>query len=99
MKQFEILNLFEKYLELRGYSSKTPSGNRSTTYDYSHIRIPFVLQQEKVTIQVFIESIDQYITEYNVGGSKDYLGQKSHNSVINALKRFKEFLNDQYYNR
>ena len=95
MSQNEILDLFEKYLEIRGYSSQTPSGNRSTTYDYAHSRIPFVLQQERISIQELMKSINNYITDYSIGGTKEHLGQKSHNAVINALKRFKEFLNNE----
>lgn len=94
MCEKDILDLFEHYLELRGYSLRTPSGNPSTTYNYAHSRIPFVLRQEGISIQTLINSIDKYVTYYNVGGLKAHLGEKSHNSVINALKRFKEFLND-----
>ncbi|MFA5433285.1 MAG: hypothetical protein WC319_10540 [Candidatus Paceibacterota bacterium] len=94
MSEQDILGLFEHYLELRGYSSRTPSGHPSTTYDYAHSRIPFVLRNEGISIQTLITSTDKYVTYYNVGGLKAYLGAKSHNAVINAIKRFKEFLND-----
>lgn len=94
MTELELLNQFEDYLVKRGYTSRTSSGNRGVAYDYSHPRIRFVLRQENITIQTLVESINKYVTQYDVGGIKARLGETSHNSVINALKRFKEFLRD-----
>jgi hypothetical protein len=95
MSDYSLLDQFEEYLVSRGYRSITPSGNRSTTYDYAHSRIPFVLRQESISIQTLIRSINKYVTEYSVGGIKADLGMKSHNAVINALKRFREFIKDK----
>lgn len=87
----DLLDLFEQYLIDRGYSQVTPSGHKSTTYDYAKIRIPFVANEEDITVRQLYNEIDDYIRMYDVNGAKEDLGKKSHKSVINALKRFKEF--------
>ena len=90
MYKNKILNGFEEYLVLKGYSEYTPSGHPSTTYDYSHIRIPYVLDVEKIDIIELAVNIKYYISKYDIGGSKEREGMKSHRAVINALKRFDE---------
>ena len=87
----KVLDQFEDYLESRGYKKETPSGSRSTAYDYSHIRIPFVLKEEGIDVLELLIEIDRYVMMYDIGGDKEMLGAKSHRSVINALKRFREF--------
>jgi len=95
MTEKEILNRFELYLESQGYSVVTPQGLPSTTYDYAHARIPFVLREEQISVQTLMNDIDQYVKMYDFRGLKSALGNKSHRAVINALKRFQEFLTDQ----
>ncbi|MDZ4197270.1 MAG: hypothetical protein U1C51_08530 [Candidatus Izemoplasmatales bacterium] len=95
MTEKEILNRFELYLESQGYSVVTPQGLPSTTYDYAHARIPFVLREEQISVQTLMNDIDQYVKLYDFRGLKSALGNKSHRAVINALKRFQEFLTDQ----
>jgi|GEM_PF-583192 addiction module RelB/DinJ family antitoxin len=87
-----VLNRFERYLESIGYSAVTPSGLGSTTVDYAQRRMSFVLQTENINITELIVNIDSYIKAYDFGGAKEDLGKKSNRAVINALKRFKEFL-------
>ena len=95
MTEKEILNRFELYLESQGYSVVTPQGLPSTTYDYAHARITFVLREEQISVQTLMNDIDQYVKMYDFRGLKSALGNKSHRAVINALKRFQEFLTDQ----
>lgn len=92
MTEKEILNHFESYLESEGYSVVTPKGLPSTTYDYAHARIPFVLREERISIQTLISNIDQYVKMYDLRGFKSAISNKSHRAVINALKRFQEFI-------
>jgi hypothetical protein len=83
---------FKEYLILKGYKEFTPTGNPSTVYDYIK-RINKVCEWENFTWKMLEEKIDYILTEYDIGGSKEYLGKKSHSAVINALRRFKEFVN------
>lgn len=80
-------NKFEDYLIKQGYSVTTPSGNPSTVYDYIK-RIDRICLNENMTWNELAEKISIVVTQYDVGGSKEELGRKSHNAVINALKRF-----------
>ena len=97
-QNIEILNRFEKYLEQKGYSVVTPSGLKSTCYDYSHKRIPAVCDRERISVPILIKNIDKFISKYDEFGSEAEFGNKSHRSVINALKRFKEFAESTYFN-
>ena len=97
MNELLVLDKFEEYLENKGYSKLTPKGLPSTTYDYSHNRIPFVLQIEKVDITQLILNIDYYVSIYDFNGTKEHLGNKSHRAVINALKRFEEFCDSEIF--
>lgn len=92
MTEEEILNRFELYLESEGYSVVTPKGLPSTTYDYAHSRIPFVLREERISIHTLMNEIDLYVKMYDLRGLKSSIGNKSHRAVINALKRFQEFI-------
>ncbi|MBE7653953.1 hypothetical protein LNI90_11900 [Tenacibaculum dicentrarchi] len=89
-----MLEDFKIYLVKNGYSEFTPSGNPSTAYDYKK-RVEKIHYRENVTLNKFIENIDFYIDKYGHTGSESEFGKKSHNAFINALKRFKEFLNQK----
>lgn len=97
MNEFLVLDEFEEYLIKKRYKEYTLNGDKSTTYDYSHIRIPFVLKEEKISIEKLMMDIDYYVSIYDIGGKKEKFGKKSHRSVINALKRFHEFLLSECY--
>jgi len=82
---------FEKYLIAKGYKTETPTGNRSTVYDYIY-RIDKVCEREHLSWKELADNISSILPEYDGGGIKEHLGKQSHSSVINALKRFAEFL-------
>lgn len=82
---------FQDYLIKQGYSITTSAGNPSTVYDYAK-RIDKVCEWENVTWAGLAQNISAIVAKYDVGGSKEDLGRKSHSAVINALKRFSEFL-------
>jgi len=84
-------NQFEEYLIKQGYSVTTPSGNPSTVYDYIK-RIDRICLNENMTWNELANQVSMVITQYDIGGSKEELGRKSHNAVINALKRFGDFV-------
>jgi hypothetical protein len=82
---------FQEYLAKQGYSVTTPSGNPSTVYDYAK-RIDRVCEWENTTWAGLAKNIGTIVTQYDTGGGKEHLGKKSNSAVINALKRFSEFL-------
>lgn len=87
---------FQDYLIKKGYSVITPAGNPSTVYDYVK-RIDKVCEWENMTWSELGQNIDVIVTQYDRGGRKEELGRTSNNAVINALKRFSEFLATQYH--
>ncbi|MCL2364450.1 MAG: hypothetical protein FWC71_07305 [Defluviitaleaceae bacterium] len=44
------------------------------------------------------QNISSLIQMYDIGGAKEDIGNKSHRAVINALKRFSEFLDKEWSN-
>jgi hypothetical protein len=82
---------FETFLREKGYSQKTPSGAPSTVYDYSK-RVGRVCKWENMTWMELADNISTILVLYGVGGIKEDKGKLSHSAVINALKRFSEFL-------
>ena len=81
---------FRNYLIELGYQTVTPNGRPSTVYDYLK-RIEMVCEYEHMTHEELAFNIGRIVLEYDVGGNKESLRKKSHNSVINALRRFQEF--------
>lgn len=81
---------FKNYLIKQGYSILTPAGNPSTVYDYV-MRIDKVCEWEHLSWEKLAQNISLIVAQYDVGGSKEDFGNKSHKAVINALKRFAEF--------
>jgi len=86
-------NDFKNYLIKNGYKEYTPSGHPSTVFQYIK-SIDFVCDIEYRSWIMLASNIDFYINLYDVGGEKEYLGMTSHRTIINALKRFKEFLDE-----
>ncbi len=84
---------FEAYLISAGYETETPSGHRSTVYSYVSAIERHVLENEHITWDVLRDDIDNIVKKYDVGGFFENIGAKSNSTVINALKRFKEFVN------
>lgn len=82
---------FQDYLIKQGYSLTTPVGNPSTVYDYAK-RIDKVCRLENLTWEGLACNIEEIVSLYDVGGSKEDLGKQSKSAVINALKRFSEFV-------
>lgn len=85
---------FKDYLIKQGYSVTTPTGNPSTVYDYAK-RIDKVCEWENLTWSGLAQNINAIVAQYDMGGTKEDLGLKSKSAVINALKRFSEFLKVQ----
>ncbi len=85
---------FEKYLIEHKYKKTTPSGLPSTVYDYCN-RVDAVAKDEGMTWEELAKEIKNVLPQYDKDGIKQQLGEKSHHAVINALRRFSEFLESQ----
>ena len=85
MSNSNIKNDFQTFLIKQGYKTLTPSGNKSTVYDYIK-RIDFVCEIEKYNWKNLGDNIDQILYDYGPSGIKANLGAKSHNAVISAIK-------------
>ena len=83
---------FEEYLVNAGYCAYTAFGNPSTVFSYIHA-IKKVLEEEGLSWCSLQSHIDNIVSLYDIGGAKQHLGAKSKCTVINALKRFQEFVN------
>lgn len=86
-----MINEYEKYLISIGYKQTTPSGHPSTVYQYLKA-IRNVCDEEGINLIELKENISSIILKYDIGGEKETIGAKSHKTVINALKRFEDFL-------
>ena len=86
-----MINEYEKYLISIGYKQTTPSGHPSTVYQYLKA-IRNVCDEEGINLIELKENIISIILKYDIGGKKETIGAKSHKTVINALKRFEDFL-------
>lgn len=82
---------FEEYLVNAGYCEYTATGNPSTVFSYIHA-IKKVLEEEGLSWHTLQHDIENIVPIYDVGGSKQHIGAKSNCTVINALKRFREFV-------
>lgn len=86
-----MIREYEKYLIGIGYKQTTPSGHPSTVYQYIKA-IRNVCDEEGINLIGLKENIGSIILKYDIGGEKETIGAKSHKTVINALKRFEDFL-------
>ena len=86
-----IQTKYEAYLEAAGYPVVGVSGNDSTVPAYSRA-VEKVIENEGTTWADLENNISNIITKYDVGGVCEDFGNKSNKTVINALKRFAEFL-------
>ena len=83
---------FEEYLVNAGYCEYTASGNPSTVFSYIHA-IKKVLEEEGLSWYALQNDIENIVPIYDIGGVKQHIGARSNYTVINALKRFQEFVN------
>jgi hypothetical protein len=83
---------FEEYLISSGYSEYTDSGNPSTVFSYTRAT-KSVLEEEGISWYSLQRDIENIVPIYDIGGTKQHIGAKSNCTVINALKRFREFVN------
>ena len=98
-KSYSTKNIVEKsylqsslQLEYSDYLSQKYSSNTILTYCSSINRVMYNENYE--SWEKVAQNIDKLLIDYDKYGCKSELGQHGHESVINALRRFKEFLID-----
>ena len=77
---------FEEYLLAKNYSA-------TTSIDYP-ARLERLCRKEKISYEHLAQHIYEIMPQYENTGKKSSYGKRSHSSVINALRRFAEFLSD-----
>lgn len=82
---------FKSYLIASGYKEYTNSGKPSTVYMYVEA-IKDICGDEKINLSELVRKINSIIKKYDKDGEKEKKGAKSHDTVINALKAFKDFI-------
>ncbi len=82
---------FREFLISEGYSEVTPSGNKSTVYDYSK-RVKRIMEWEGLSWQELGRNISVIEKKYDTGGEKENIGKKSHCAYINALRAYGRFV-------
>lgn len=83
---------YEDYLIASGYKTETDNGDPSTVYAYIKA-VDSVLSEEAISWSILKANISDIVKKYDEGGEKEAFGCKSNKTVINALKRFEEFVN------
>ena len=79
-----MLNNFKTYLLNQNYKSLTAE-------DYKG-RIERLCQKENISVETLVKNLSKIIPDYEKTGKKSSYGRRSHSSVLNALRRFSEFL-------
>lgn len=80
--------LFRKYLTGETYKPKVVFG-------YARA-VEKVLEEERMSIEEFNRRINEICFLYDIGGAKESIGERGHRTVINALKRYREFIDPAY---
>lgn len=77
---------FEQYLQSKNYSA-------TTAIDYP-ARLERLCRKEKLSYEHLAQNLNEIMPQYEKTGKKSSYGKRSHSSVINALRRFAEFLSE-----
>jgi site-specific recombinase XerD len=79
---------FEEYLLAKNYSPLT-------SIDYPS-RLERLCRKEKISYEHLAQNLSEFMPQYDRDGKKAGYGKRSHSSVINALRRFAEFLSEAH---
>ncbi len=87
---------FMQWLKEKDYKDWTQEGYPSTIYNYVYW-IERVMKKENIdSFSELTNEIQELIRSYGEYGSKRNFGEKGHSTVINALKRFLEYLIEKH---
>ena len=64
-----------------------------TSIDYT-ARLERLCRKEKISYEHLAQYLNEIMPQYENTGKKSSYGKRSHSSVINALRRFAEFLSE-----
>ena len=84
---------FKAFLIAEGYKVYTEAGKPSTVYMYLDA-VNEVTALEKCNMAELAGKIAAIVKKYDKKGSKEKIGSKSHDTVINALKTFQRFVKE-----
>lgn len=84
---------FEHFLKINGYSEETHSQTKSTIYSYLN-SVRSIMKDEGLDWDSLVMEISNVVRLYDVGGDKEEVGYKGKSTVINALRRFEDFVNN-----
>jgi hypothetical protein len=88
-----IQEQYEMYLEAADYSVIGISGNDSTVPQYSRA-VEKVVEREGLSWSQLSNDIANIVQKYDKDGAEEDFGNRGNKTVINALKRFQEFVSD-----
>ena len=84
---------FENFMLKNGYSAKTENDTKSTVYSYVN-SVKSVMSEEGLDWSSMVKQISSIASVYDIGGAKEEIGDRGNRTVINALRRFEDFVNN-----
>ena len=84
---------FESFMLKNGYSAKTENDTKSTVYAYVN-SVKSVMSDEGLDWTSLVKQISSIASIYDIGGAKEEIGDRGNRTVINALRRFEDFVNN-----
>lgn len=84
---------FESFMLKNGYSAKTENDTKSTIYAYVN-SVKSVMSDEGIDWTSLVKQISSIASVYDIGGAKEEIGDRGNRTVINALRRFEDFVNN-----
>lgn len=84
---------FESFMLKNGYSAKTENDTKSTVYAYVN-SVKSVMSDEGLDWTSLVKQISSIASVYDIGGAKEEIGDRGNRTVINALRRFADFVNN-----
>lgn len=84
---------FESFMLKNGYSAKTENDTKSTVYAYAN-SVKSVMSDEGIDWTSLVKQISSIASVYDIGGAKEEIGDRGNRTVINALRRFEDFVNN-----
>ena len=88
-------NEFKTFLISKGMTARSANGSRGTSSDYAW-RIFNIIKNEKLgSWEVLAQNLNVILPKYMPGGEFQDYGKRSHESFINALRYFREFVGNR----